>query len=230
MLEDWAHGVTFDADEIDKERGVILEEWRLGLGAGARMLRPADAGAAQGLALRRRLPIGTPEIIRTFTPDRLKQFYTDWYRPDLMAVIAVGDFDQAAVEALIKTHFARDPGAGVAAAAAELRRARHPGTLYTDRHRPGGDGDDASTCRARCAARDQTTVGAYRQQMVERVFAACCRRASASCRRSRRAVPRRRHQPQPVRARRRGDVADRGGAGTAASRAASPRSSPKPSA
>ena len=100
-------------EEIDKERGVILEEWRTGLGADARMLDAAAAGPAQGLPLRRsaadRQAGDHPQPSRT---TRLKKFYTDWYRPDLMAVIAVGDFDPAAIEALIKSHFARDSGAG----------------------------------------------------------------------------------------------------------------------
>ena len=111
-------GVTFEADEIDKERGVVLEEWRLGLGADARMLQKQLPVLLKGSRYADRLPIGTPDSIRTFSPERLKQFYRDWYRPDLMAVVAVGDFDKAAVEALIKTHFSRIPARDVAASRA----------------------------------------------------------------------------------------------------------------
>ncbi len=93
ILEDWAHAVSFEPDEIDKERGVILEEWRTGLGAGARMLDVQLPVLLKDSRYAERLPIGKPEIIRAFPYDRLKKFYTDWYRPDLMAVIAVGDFD-----------------------------------------------------------------------------------------------------------------------------------------
>ena len=58
-----------------------------------------------------RLPIGKPEIIQNVNHDRLKQFYADWYRPDLMAVVAVGDFDKSAIEALIRSHFGPIPAA-----------------------------------------------------------------------------------------------------------------------
>src|SRR5207244_11963086 len=58
---------------------------------------------------RSRLPIGTPDIIRNANPARLKQFYADWYRPDLMAVVVVGDFDKAAMEERIKAHFGSIP-------------------------------------------------------------------------------------------------------------------------
>src|SRR5688572_9612304 len=109
VLEDWAHNVSFDPAEIDKERGVVLEEWRLGLGADGRMRDAALPVLLRGSRYAERLPIGTSEIIRTFTPDVLRKFYTDWYRPDLMAVIAVGDFDAAAVETRIKARFASIP-------------------------------------------------------------------------------------------------------------------------
>ena len=111
ILEDWAHAVSFDPEEIDKERGVILEEWRTGLGPGARMLDVQLPVLLKDSRYAERLPIGKPEIIRTFPYDRLKKFYTDWYRPDLMAVIAVGDFDPAAIETLIRSHFGSIPAA-----------------------------------------------------------------------------------------------------------------------
>ena len=111
VMEDWAQNVTFDSDEIDKERGVVLEEWRLGLGPDARMRDAQMPVLLQGSRYAQRLPIGTPEIIRSFRPDTLKKFYNDWYRPDLMAVIAVGDFNPTTIEQLIKTHFGPIPAA-----------------------------------------------------------------------------------------------------------------------
>ena len=131
VLEDWASGVTFEADEIDKERGVVLEEWRLGLGADARILQKQLPVLLKGSRYADRLPIGTPESIRTFAPARLKQFYRDWYRPDLMAVIAVGDFDKAAVEALIKTHFTRIPAPVSPKQRPNFDVPEHPGTRFT---------------------------------------------------------------------------------------------------
>ena len=123
ILEDWAHNVTFDPAEIDKERGVIMEEWRLRRGAGARMHRQDVPGPAQGLALRRppadRQDGDHPELQAGSAEEVLHGLVP----PDLMAVVAVGDFDKAAVEKLIKTHFASHPAADVAAPAPDLRRA-----------------------------------------------------------------------------------------------------------
>src|SRR5579863_9387394 len=111
ILEDWAHNVSFDPVDVDKERGVILEEWRLGLGADERIQDAQFPVLLAGSRYAERLPIGKPEIIQNVNHDRLKQFYADWYRPDLMAVIAVGDFDKAAIEAQIRSHFGSIPAA-----------------------------------------------------------------------------------------------------------------------
>ena len=105
ILEDWARNVSFEPAEVDKERGVVVEEWRLGRGAGARMLDAQFPVLLKGSRYAERLPIGKKEILETFKHDRLKKFYTDWYRPNLMAVVAVGDFDKTAVEAMVKERF-----------------------------------------------------------------------------------------------------------------------------
>jgi zinc protease len=109
ILEDWAHNVTFDNKEIDKERGVVIEEWRLGLGAGERMRAKYFPVILKGSLYATRLPIGTKKNLEIFKYQTLKDFYKEWYRPDLQAVIAVGDFDVAEVEALIIQHFAKIP-------------------------------------------------------------------------------------------------------------------------
>ena len=148
ILEDWAQAVSFDPDEVDKERGVILEEWRTGLGPGARMLDAQLPVLLKDSRYAQRLPIGKPEVIRSFTHDRLKKFYTDWYRPDLMAVIAVGDFEPAKIEALIRSHFGIDSRRCLPPAAAELRRPRSTRDPLRRRHRPRGDRHARSACRA----------------------------------------------------------------------------------
>src|SRR5215831_7268000 len=104
ILEDWAHNVSFQDKEIDKERGVVMEEWRLRRGAGARTTDKLFPIVLKGSRYADRIPIGKTEILQNFKPETLKKFYKDWYRPDLMAVVAVGDFDKAAVENLIKAH------------------------------------------------------------------------------------------------------------------------------
>jgi zinc protease len=109
ILEDWSHGLSFEPEEIDKERGVIVEEWRSGLGAYARMRDKQFPILFKGSRYADRLTIGKKEIIENFDYDALRRFYRDWYRPDLMAVIAVGDFDASKVEVLIQNHFASLP-------------------------------------------------------------------------------------------------------------------------
>src|SRR5947209_1747563 len=97
--------------ENSAERGVVMEEWRLGRGAGMRMLQKIFPVILKDSRYADRLPIGKPEIIQKGKAERLKQFYSDWYRPDLMAVVAVGDFDKAAVEKMLTSHFASIPAA-----------------------------------------------------------------------------------------------------------------------
>lgn len=114
ILEDWAHGQVLDSSEVVGERGVVHEEWRGSKGAGERMLMQFLPIALKNSLYAERLPIGTEHSIMSATPSRLRPFYRDWYRPDLMAVIAVGDFDPKAIEAQIRKHFsglARNPKA-----------------------------------------------------------------------------------------------------------------------
>jgi zinc protease len=169
ILEDWAHAVSLDPQEIDKERGVILEEWRTGLGANARMLDAQLPVLLKDSRYAERLPIGKPDIIRTFAYDRLKKFYTDWYRPDLMAVIIVGDFDPIKIEALIRSHFGPIPAVANPRSRPTYDVPDHPGTRYTIATDSEATATTVSVTTMR-AARDQTTVGAYRQQTIERVF------------------------------------------------------------
>jgi len=169
-LEDWAHNVTFEPDEVDKERGVVLEEWRLGLGADERMRDKQFPVLLKGSRYADRLPIGSPDTLRSFSIDKLRRFYTDWYRPDLMAVIAVGDFDVAAVEAMIKAHFTDIPRPVNPRPRQDYPVPDHPGTLYTVATDPEATVTTVSVIN-KMAFRDQTTVGSYRQSLVERLFA-----------------------------------------------------------
>ncbi len=104
-LADFAGGMTLDPKEIDKERGVVVEEWRGGLGAGSRLRDQQIPVLFAKSKYAERLPIGKPEILKTFPASELRAFYTKWYRPDRMAVVAVGDMDPVALEALIKQEF-----------------------------------------------------------------------------------------------------------------------------
>jgi len=105
VLEDWAGNNLLDKTEIDKERGVVLEESRLSKGAQERMSRQYFPRLFNGSKYAERLPIGKDSILKTFSPVTLERFYKQWYRPDLMAVVVVGDIDPAEAEKKIKAHF-----------------------------------------------------------------------------------------------------------------------------
>jgi zinc protease len=105
VLEDWANGLLMTEEEIDKERGVVLEEWRLGQGASQRMRDEYFPVLFKDSRYAERLPIGKKEILENFEYETLRSFYEDWYRPNLMAVIAVGDIDPSEMEKEIKARF-----------------------------------------------------------------------------------------------------------------------------
>lgn len=106
ILANWAGKIVMEGDEIDKERGVIVEEDReRGKNAQDRMSKQLLPLLLKGSRYADRLPIGKIDILNTFTHDKIRNFYKDWYRPNLQAVIAVGDFDVNEVEQLIKTNF-----------------------------------------------------------------------------------------------------------------------------
>jgi zinc protease len=136
ILEDWASTVAFDAAELDKERGVVLEEERLGKGAEDRMFRVTYPKMFEGSKYANRLPIGKPEVIKSFKPDVIKRFYTDWYRPNLMAVVVVGDIEPGEMEAMIKKHFShlKNPAKERSRDLAEvLTRTKSEGLVVTDK-------------------------------------------------------------------------------------------------
>ncbi|MEC9242313.1 MAG: insulinase family protein [Gemmatimonadota bacterium] len=169
ILEDWAHGLTLDPEEIDKERGVIIEEWRLRRGAAARIQDEQFPVLLRDSRYAERSPIGTVESLETFEHEALRRFYRDWYRPDLMAVIAVGDFDRAEVEALLIEHFE-----GISAPENPRERIEysvpdHDETLFTI----ATDEELTSTSVAvyhMLALDEQETIGGYRQQLVEGLY------------------------------------------------------------
>jgi zinc protease len=105
VLEDWAHGVMLADEAIDKERAIVLEELRSRKGAAERVRKALWPKMFNGARYAQRDPGGKEEVLRTFKPDAVRRFYRDWYRPDLMAVIVVGDVDPAEAERLVKAHF-----------------------------------------------------------------------------------------------------------------------------
>jgi zinc protease len=109
ILFDWAHNISFENSEIDAERGVIHEEWRQGRSAMFRMMREANKTVYKDSKYAVHDVIGDINTIDTFHYDVVKRYYADWYRPDLEAVIAVGDFDGKKMEKQIKDLFSGIP-------------------------------------------------------------------------------------------------------------------------
>jgi len=105
VLRDWMHGISFDSEEIEKERGVVIEEWRLRRGAQGRLNDKQIPILFHESRYASRLPIGEVEIIQNAPREEFIDFYQKWYRPNLMAIIAVGDFESEKIEALIKSTF-----------------------------------------------------------------------------------------------------------------------------
>ena len=105
IIQEWASAVTFADDEIDKERGVVVEEWRLGRGAYERIQNKHNPIIFYKSRYADRLPIGKKDVLDTCSHEAVRRFYREWYRPNLMAVIVVGDFDPKEVELLINEKF-----------------------------------------------------------------------------------------------------------------------------
>ena len=128
-LSDFAGGMTLDPAEVDKERGVVIEEWRLRLGASWRILEKQAPVLYHDSRYAERMPIGTPEVLKTFPVARLKAFYEAWYRPDRMAVVVVGDVDPAAIAGTIQKLFAPLAARGPAAPLPDRAIPPHEQTL-----------------------------------------------------------------------------------------------------
>ena len=109
ILHDWSGFITLADTAIEKERGVIREEWRTGQDAQARMWEQQLPEILPGSRYAHRMPIGTLDVINNFKPEELRAYYKKWYRPDLQAIIVVGDVDVDQVEASLKRIFADIP-------------------------------------------------------------------------------------------------------------------------
>ncbi|MCX6244401.1 MAG: insulinase family protein [Bacteroidetes bacterium] len=109
VLHDWSHFVSLEDHEIDLERGVIVEEWRMYGTADERMNNKLAPVIYKGSKYATRNVIGDTAILKHFSYETIRNFYHKWYRPDLQALIIVGDFDENVVEAKIKTLFSDIP-------------------------------------------------------------------------------------------------------------------------
>jgi zinc protease len=167
-LSDFAGGLSLDSAEIDKERGVVIEEWRGGLGAGSRVRDKQIPIIFYNSRYADRLPIGKPDILRTAPAARLRAYYDTWYRPDRQAIVVVGDIDPAAIEDAIKSTFtplrARAAAAPVPDGSVTLR---HP-LLFSIVTDPELTRSSLQILRKR-AKPDSQRVSDYRRSLVERL-------------------------------------------------------------
>lgn len=169
ILKDWAHGQVFDSAEVVAERGVVRDEWLGSRGAGQRLLNQWLPIVFRNSLYACRLPIGTEQSIMSATSANLRQFYRDWYRPDLMAVVAVGDFDPADIEARIRAHFSgipRNPRAAPRKIVSVPDNDAPVVAIASDAE-AGGTSVNVVFKLPREAT---TTVGDYRRDLVGRLF------------------------------------------------------------
>ncbi|MEO5817147.1 MAG: insulinase family protein [Gemmatimonadaceae bacterium] len=169
ILEDWAHDITFDPAELQKERGVVIEEWRTGLSAETRVQNKQFPVMLRGSKYAMRLPIGTKENLEKFPAALAQKFYRDWYRPELMTVVAVGDFDVKAMEASIRERFSRIPASVKPKPRVYANVPNHAETLVsieTDKEYP-----NSSVALLWLRDRDSTrTVADMRRQFVSSLY------------------------------------------------------------
>ena len=168
FLGDVASGLLLDSADVVAERGVVLSEWRTGLGADERIRQQQLPVIMRGSRYAERLPIGLPSVIERANPAPIRRFWRDWYRPDLMAVIAVGDADPAELIRVITRTFGPIPKRATARPRVTATVPRHDSTLVTIATDP-----EVSTSSVgvlwKLPARSTRTVGDLRQQMVERL-------------------------------------------------------------
>jgi len=170
VLQDWAQGATFDQEGIERERGIVLSEWRMNLGAGERTSDKILRAQLEGSRYPDRRPIGRPESIEKANRDTLLRFYKDWYRPDLMAVIVAGDVDKDRVVTMIKDHFSGLVMPMAARPRPQIDVPEQPGTRYAIVTDKEATGTSVLFSDLR-PARNQGSVGGYRAIMVDQLFA-----------------------------------------------------------
>ena len=169
ILEDWAHGVSFEGAEIDKERGVVIEEWRSRKGADQRLWDKLYPVLLKDSRYAVRLPIGQKAVLDTFAHDTLRKFYSNWYRPDLMGLVAVGDFEVGWIENLVQTHFSRLASPPSPPERVVFPVPDHGETLFSIATDPEAT-RNAVTIYYKREPRDQTTLRAFRTMLIERLY------------------------------------------------------------
>jgi len=168
-LADFAGGLMLDPDQIDRERGVVIEEWRAGLGAASRIRDRQIPVLYHDSRYADRLPIGDPEVLRTAPAGEFRDFYDRWYRPDRMAVVVVGDIDAEAMESAVRSTFGPLEARSTAPTGRDTAIPAHAETLVSIVADPEAARSSVSIVRKRPQP-EERTVAEYRRALVERVL------------------------------------------------------------
>ncbi len=168
-LADFAGGLDLAADQIDRERGVVVEEWRGRLGAGTRVRDQQLPVLYHQSRYAERLPIGKPEVLRTAPAQRLRDFYDTWYRPERMAVVVVGDVDPARIESGIREAFGPLASRAAAQQPPPSSVPFHTEQLVNITTDPEVTSSSVQVLRKR-RHEPSVTVGDYRRSLVEGLF------------------------------------------------------------
>lgn len=169
ILEDWASNISLDPFEIEAERGVVVEEWRSGQGAGQRIRDQQYPLVYFNSRYAKRLPIGSMFVVQNAPAERFIDFYKKWYRPNLMAVIAVGDFDAEEVERQIISRFSRIENPENAPERVNYEVPDHEETLFSIVSDPEITGMSATIYLKLDPVPDQTPAD-YRNHLIERIY------------------------------------------------------------
>ncbi|RFM28871.1 M16 family metallopeptidase [Deminuibacter soli] len=170
VLQDWAGGLSYEASEIDAERNVVLEESRMGKGADDRIMRKIYPRQYAGSKYAVRLPIGKDSILKTFKYDAARRFYKTWYRPNLMAVLIVGDIDVAKAATLVHQYFdtLKNPVTPKTRVLAPLvPRQKSEAVVVTDKEATNFITEIDYTIKPE---KEDSTLGDYRQTIIKQLF------------------------------------------------------------
>jgi zinc protease len=167
-LHDFAVGASLLAEEVEKERGVVIEEWRGRLGAGSRLTEKQLPVIFAGSRYAERLPIGTPEILKSFPRQRLVDFYRKWYRPDQMAIIVVGDIDPSEAQQLVEKRFGAIAAVKTPVATVDRTVPPNKETQYSVATDPEAQGWSVSLAFKR-PVEIERTVGDYRRSLIQQL-------------------------------------------------------------
>ncbi len=166
ILHDWAGGILFEDEAIDMERGVVVEEMRSRLSGDSRVNEEHTKVNYGGTKYADRSPIGKKDILLNAPYDAFRRFYRDWYRPNLMAVVAVGDFDADDVEKQIKSMFSKLENPKNERERTKFKVPVHKGTRYSIAFDPEATAPGVAISY-KLGEAGRSTVGDYRRQIID---------------------------------------------------------------